>query len=95
LERPFRRTMTKVKSELQQGFVKISSQVKGVMAVTSLENETTESRKALYFFSLMLLISLVFLAPDKIPQALTPSQTLTGIFERAQGIIKKLTPNLG
>jgi len=62
--------------------------------MTSLENEATESKKTLYLFSLALLISLILLAPDKIPQAFAPSQSSTEIFEKAQEIIKKLMPTL-
>jgi len=93
LERVFKRALSKAKSKLQQSLINISSRVKGITAITSLEKETTDSKKAFYLFSLMLLISLI-LAPDKIPQALTPFQGDTEFFIRVQEIIKKLTPSL-
>jgi len=89
-----RRPLLEVRSKLQQVFAEVSTRVKGVTAMTSLENETAESKRTLYLFSLALLISLVLLAPDKIPQTFAPSQASTDIFEKAQEIIKKLIPTL-
>ena len=66
--------------------------------MVNLEDESDESKKAFYLFSLMLLVSLIFLSPDKIPQAFTPPQTDIGVLEKAQEaakIIKRLMPNLG
>jgi len=64
----------------------------------NLEDESTESNRFFSLLSLMLLISLLFLSPDKIQQALTPTEMSTGIFEKAQEIakiIRKLIPSLG
>jgi len=93
LEKIFKGTLSKVRFKLQQRVFEISSQVKSITAITNQEDESTESNKAFYLLSIMLFISLIFLAPDKIPQTFT--QTGTEIFEKAQEIIKKLVPNLG
>jgi hypothetical protein len=93
LERIFKETLSKVRFKLQQKVFEISSQVKSIIAITNPEDEPTESKKAFYLLSIMLFVSLIFLAPDKIPQIFT--QTGTEIFEKAQEIIKKLVPSLG
>jgi hypothetical protein len=80
---------------LQQRVFEISSQVKSIAAITNSEDESTESNKAFYLLTLMLFISIILLAPDKIPQIFTFTQGETGIFEKAQEIIKKLVPNFG
>jgi len=97
LERFSRGTLSKVKSKLQQIVIRISSQVKFVAAIMNLEDESAESKKVFYLFSLMLLVSLIFLSPDKILQTFTPPPTDIGILEKAQEItkiIKKLIPNI-
>jgi len=95
LEGAFKETLSKVKSKLQLWLIDISSQVKSMTATTNQEDESAEWNKTLYFISLMLFISLIFLAPDKIPQTFTLPQAETGILEKTQEIIKKLLPNLG
>jgi len=90
LKRIFKGTLSKVRFKLQQRVFEISSQVKSITAIT---NQEEESNKTFYLLSIMLFISLIFLAPDKIPQ--TFIQAGTEIFEKAQEIIKKLVPNLG
>jgi len=63
----------------------------------NLEDESTEPEKAFYLLSLMLLISLFLLSPDKIMQTFSPTQADKGIFEKTQEItkiIKKLISNL-
>jgi len=96
LERIFKDTFSKAKFKLQFWFIGISSQIKSLAATTtSSEDGSEELTKAFYIFSFAMFISLLFLAPDKIPQALTLTQAETGIFEKTQEIIKKLLPNLG
>jgi len=90
LKRIFKGTLSKVRFKLQQRVFEISSQVKSITTIT---NQEEESNKTFYLLSIMLFISLIFLAPDKIPQTFT--QAGTGIFEKVQEIIKKLVPNLG
>jgi len=93
LKRIFKGTLSKVRFKLQQKVFEISSQVKSIAAITNQEDESAESNKAFYLLSIMLFVSFIFLAPDKIPQIFT--QAGTEIFEKAQEIIKKLVPNLG
>jgi len=95
LKRIFKETMSKVKSKLQLWLIEISSQVKSIAEIINPEDESNESNKAFYLLSLTLFISIILLAPDKIPQIFTFTQAETGIFEKAQEIIKKLVPNLG
>ena len=76
---------------------RISTQINFISGVINLEDESNESKKAFYFLSLMLLISLVFLSPDKVLQAFSPTQVDNGILEKTQEItriIRKLTSNL-
>jgi len=95
LERIFKGTLSKVRFKVQQKVFEISSQVKSIAAITNPEDESTESKKVFYLISLTLFVSLILLAPDKIPQMFTFTQKETGIFEKAQEIVKKLVPNLG
>jgi len=95
LERIFKRTLSKIWPKLQQSAIEIFAQVKGIAALLNLENESVESKKAFYFLSLMLLISLIFLSPDKILQTFTPTHAETGILEKAQEVtklIRKIMP---
>jgi len=97
LERFSRGTLSNVRSRLQQIVIRISSQVKFVAAVINLEDESIESKKVFYIFSVMLLVSLIVLSPDKILQTFTPPPTDVGILEKAEEItkiIKKLIPNI-
>jgi len=91
LERIFKETLFKVKSKLQLWFIEISSHIKSIAAIANTEDESTESNKTFYLLSLMLFVSLILLAPDKIPQTLTQAET--GIFEKVQETIKKLVSN--
>jgi len=94
LEKIFKETLCKVKFKLQQKVFEISSRVKSRVAITNPEDESTESNKAFYLLSLMLFVSLIFLAPDKIPQTFTLTHAETGIFEKAQETIKKLVSDI-
>jgi len=88
LRRIFKETLSKVRFKLQQSAIEVSSKIKGLAPIMNLEAESTESKKAFYIISLMLLISLIFLSPDKILQTFTPTQADIGIFEKAQAITK-------
>jgi hypothetical protein len=79
--------------KLQQIRIKVFSEIKSFIAVVNLEDESNESQKTLYLFSLMLLISVVFLSPDRLGQALSPIQMENGLFERIEEtarIVKRL-----
>jgi len=89
-ERILKGTLSKISSKLQQSIIEISSHVKSIIAIIDLEREPTASKRTFYFFSFILLISVVFLSPDKIPMIFTPMQADIGISERAREIIKKL-----
>jgi len=88
LERIAEETLSKIWFKLRQIHAKISPQINSISGVTNFEDESNESKKAFYLLSLMLLISLVFLSPDKVLQALSPTQVDNGILEKAQEIVK-------
>jgi len=95
LEKIVKGTLFKIKFKLQQSIFEISSWVKSLQAITNLEDESTEPQRAFYLFSLMLLMFLIFLSPDKIAQVFSFTQGDVGIWERPQEItkiIKKLLP---
>ena len=76
---------------------RISPHIRFISGVMNLEDGPNESKKAFYLLSLMLLISLIFLSPDKVLQAFSPTQVDNGILEKTQEItriIRKLTSNL-
>lgn len=63
----------------------------------NLEDESNESNKTFYLLSLMLLISLIFLSPDKVPQTFSQGHAEAEILEKMQDItkiIRKLMSNL-
>lgn len=66
--------------------------------MVNLEVESVEPQRTFYLLSLMLLISLIFLSPDKILQVLAPVQAESEILERTHEmakILKRLVPGLG
>jgi len=93
LKRLFKETLPKAKSKLLLWSIRISTQIKSITGAANSDDESTESSKAFYLLSLMLIVSLLFFAPDKIPQTFTLTQAQTGIFEKAQEIVKKLVAN--
>ena len=97
LERVFKRKLSDAGSKLQQAAFRISSQVKCVASIINLEDKSDESNKTFYLLSLVLLISLIFLSPDKVPQTFSQGHAEAGILEKMQEvtkIIKKLMSNL-
>jgi hypothetical protein len=89
-ERILKRTPSKIRSNLQQSIIEISSHIKSIIAIINLEYEPTASKKTFYFFSFLLLISMIFLSPDKIPLIFAPMQADIGISEKAKELIEKL-----
>jgi len=82
---------------MQQIMVKICSQIKCIATIMKLDDESTESKRGFYLLSLMLLISLVLLSPDRILQTLSPQHANTEILEKMEDvvkIIKRLVSNL-
>ena len=72
-----------------------TAQVKGFMAVADLSDESTESNRTFYLVSLMLFISLVLLAPDKIPQTFSVADVNSGVLGKIQEVVKKAVPFIG
>jgi len=95
LGRVFQNAVSGVKCKLQLWFLEIYSQVKSIVAAANLEDESTEPNKTFYLISFLLFVSLIFLAPDKIPQAFTLTPTNTEFLEKTQEIIKKVLPFIG
>jgi len=97
LKEIFNLGLSEVTSRLQKSVLDISSRIKGVAALVNLEDESTESKKAFYLLSVLLLIFFIFLSPDKLPQAFAHAQADIGFFERVHEltkIIRKLIPSL-
>jgi len=97
LERVVEEALSKVWFKLQQIRVRISTQFSFIAGLMNLEDESNESNKTFYLLSLMLLISLIFLSPDKVPQTFSQGHAETGILEKMQDvtkIIRKLMSNL-
>ena len=97
LERVVEEALSKVWFKLQQIRVRIATQFSFIAGLMSLEDESNESKRTFYLLSLILLISLVFLSPDKLLQAFSPTQVDNGILEKVQQItkiIRKLMSNL-
>lgn len=97
LERVVEEALSKVWFKLQQIRVRISTQFSFIAGLMNLEDESNESNKTFYLLSLMLLISLIFLSPDKVPQTFSQGHAETEILEKMQDItkiIRKLMSNL-
>jgi hypothetical protein len=97
LERAFKEKLSKVGFKLQQANIKIFAQAKSLATIINFEDESDESQKTFYLLSLILLISLIFLSPDKVPQTFSQGHPETGILEKMQEvtkIFKKLMSNL-
>lgn len=85
----------KTEFKLQQMLCESLRRVKALVESLNAEDEDTESTTALYIFSFMLLASLVFLSPDKLPQVVMPSNVASEIVEKALDaarLIRKLVP---
>lgn len=96
----FKRTLKRVSltfwSFLNNG-VEVSSRLKSLLTVFDLERESNESQKAFYFLSFMLIISLVVLSPDKIPQMLNSAATEGGsldLLKEAAQIARRIISNI-
>ena len=95
LQRILKEILSKIRIRLQHGFLEVTTQVKSVVTASNLDDESTESNRTFYLISLMLLISLVFLAPDKIPQAFSTAPANSGVLDKIQEIVKKAVPFIG
>jgi len=98
LEAIFRKWFSKARDKFHQVIFEITSRVRSVTETTSLTGESDESRKVFYLFSLVFLVSVIFLSPDKIPQMLASVNSETGMFEKMQEmarLLRKFVPGIG
>ena len=86
---------SRIRVRIQHGLLEATAQVKGFMAVADLSDESTESNRTFYLISLMLFISLVLLAPDRIPQTFSIGQVDSGVLSKIQEVVKKAVPFIG
>ena len=86
---------SKIRVRIQHGLLEATAHVKGLVAAVSLSDESTESNRTFYLVSLMLFISLVLLAPDKIPQTFSIGQVDSGMLGKIQEVVKKVVPFIG
>ena len=89
----------KVFSEIQVRFkhelLEATARIKSFIAAAHSDDESTKSTRTFYLVSLMLLISLLLLAPDKIPQTLAAADFNPGLLDKIQEIVKKAVSFLG
>jgi hypothetical protein len=95
LQRISKRIFSKIQTRLQHKLLEATAQIKGFLAEAIWSDESTESNKAFYLISLMLFISLVLLAPDKIPQTFATAQANSGVLDKIQEVVKKVVPFIG
>ena len=82
-------------SRCQQLFAWIHCCLGSFIGATDAEDDTPQSARAFCVISLMLLFSMVFLSPDKIPQIVGPTQIDFEILEKVQCVlraVRKLMP---
>jgi len=95
LQRLSKEIISRIRVRIQHGLLEASVQVKGFVAAVNLSDESTESNRTFYLISLMLFISLVLLAPDKIPQTFSIGQMDSGVLDKIQEVVKKAVPFIG
>jgi hypothetical protein len=91
----FRKVAVETEFKLQQMLCESLRRIKALFGSLNAEDEDTESMTALYIVSFMLLASLVFLSPDKLPQVIMPPNMGSGIVEKALDaakLIRRLVP---
>ena len=86
---------SRIRVRIQHGLLEASVQVKGFVAAITLSEKSTESNRTFYLVSLMLFISLLLLAPDKIPQTFSIGQVDSGVLDKIQEVVKKAVPFIG
>ena len=95
MQRLSKEIISRIRVRIQHGLLEASVQVKGFVAAVNLSDESTESNRTFYLISLMLFISLVLLAPDKIPQTFSIGQVDSGVLDKIQEVVKKAVPFIG
>jgi len=93
----FKIWFSNARDKFHQLVLEITSRVSSITGITNLTDESDESRKVFYF-SLMFLVFVIFLSPDKILQMLASMNSETGMFERMQEIVRllrKFVPGVG
>jgi hypothetical protein len=95
LQKLSKEIFSRIRVRIQHGLLEARAQVKGFVAAVNLSDESTESNKMFYLVSLMLFISLVLMAPDKIPQTFSVGQVDSGALNRIQVVVKKVVPFIG
>lgn len=86
---------SKVAFSLRQMLAEGVNKLEALVGVPNAEDDAADSTTALYFVSFMLLILLVFLSPDKIPQVLAPTQIDSGMLGKVHDVMRlfrKLIP---
>lgn len=82
------KVILRVRFRSQQQLARLLHRLKNFSEAINTEDETTQSTRVLYLVSLMLLISLILLSPDKILQILAPTQLDSDVLGKAQDIMK-------
>jgi hypothetical protein len=95
LQKLFKGIFSKIRVRIQHVLLEATAQVRGFVAAVNLSEESTESNRMFYLISLMLFISLVLLAPDKIPQTFSIGQVDSGVLDKIQEVVKKAVPFIG
>lgn len=84
-----------VASKSQRLLAQVSCHFETLVRAVNVEDETMQSTRVFYLLSLIFVISLILLSPDKIPQILTHAQADSELLGKAQDIAKvfrKLVP---
>lgn len=85
------------KGKLQHILAGISSRIGSVAHLACIPEDSDQSGRTLCFLSLLLLISLVLMSPDRIIEAFSSQRPETGMLEKAQELVKlvrRLIPSL-
>lgn len=84
------RVKLRVRFRFQQQLVRFLHRLKNFFGAITSEDEGTQSARVFYLVSLMLLISLILMSPDKILQIFAPTQLDSEMLGKAQDIMKVL-----
>ena len=83
---------SETQARLEHGLLEAAARIKSFIAAADSIEESTMSNRTFYLVSLLLFISLLLLAPDKIPQTLATADFNPGLLDKIQEIAKKAVP---
>ena len=86
---------SEIQVRFKHGLLEATARIESFFAAADSNDESAKSNRTFYLVSLVLFISLLFLAPDKIPQTFAATDLNLGVLGKIQEIVKKAVPFIG